>query len=197
MKTKLETFLPSIDPSVTLDAVSAKVEMAFNSFITALAAPCSIHDRDHFRAIMAKFYRHIENAVLNINPPIKPDLNFDWGRCYLRLEKAYGSNAENIAFDMVRTNISGGVYVVLQSVARIMADEYARNQICYEASKFWESLSINEKISVPKEYIENYGHLIPSELMEGGAVRVRAFFWKVLEEHPKIIKRLRNLNRGA
>jgi len=197
MQTKLDKLLQKIDPSVTLDAVSATVEAAFNLFIAILRTRCSIHNRDNFRAIMARFFCHIENSVLHINPPRKSDLKFDWGRCYLRLEKKFGPNAENIAFDMARTNISGGLYAVLKVVARIMAEEFANNQISFEVSKFWDSLTTGEKIAVSKEYIEKYGHLIPSELMEGGAVRVRAFFWKVLEEHPKIVQKLRNVNRGA
>jgi len=77
-----------------------------------------------------------------------------------------------------------------------MAEEYAMNQIRSNISDFWETLSVDEKIEVSREYLEKYGHLIPPELMEGGAVRIRAFFWKVLEEHPRIVKKLRDVHRG-
>jgi len=192
MKTKLDKLLDRIDPAVTIDKVSARVDMAFNSFH---ARPEIISQRDEFRSVMANFYCHIENTVLNLNPPRKPDLKFDWGRCDYQLEKEYGPNGENIAFDMARTNIGGGLYAVLKAVASQMADEYSGNEISSHVSEFWHALSVNEQLAIPKEYLDKYGHLIPSELREDGAVRVRMLFWKTLEEHPRIIKRLRDIGR--
>ncbi len=192
MKTKLDELLDRIDPAVTIDKVSARVDMAFNSF---RARPEVVSQRDEFRSVMANFYCHIENTVLNISPHRKPDLKFDWGRCDQMLEKEYGSNGENIAFDMARTSIGGGLYSVLKAVARQMADEYAGNQISSRVSEFWNALSVDEKIAVPLEYLDKYGHLIPSELREEGAVGVRMYFWKALEEHPRIIKRLRDIGK--
>lgn len=192
MKTKLDKLLDRIDPAVTIDKISARVDMAFNLF---RARPEVINQRGEFRSVMASFYCHIENTVLDINPPRKPDIEFDWGRCYYKLEKEYGSNGENIAFDMARTNIGGGLYAVLKAVARQMADEYSGSEISSCVSEFWNSLSVDEKIAIPKEYLDQYSHLIPSDIREGGAVRIRAFFWKTLENHPRAIKHLRGIGK--
>jgi len=139
----------------------------------------------------------MENEIFHIYPPRKPDCDFDWHRCNLMLKKKYGPNSEDIAFDMARTGIRGGIYAVLKVVASEMADEFASNYIGSVVSDFWNSLSAEEKVAASEEYIAKYGHLIPSEMREEGAVHVRAFFWKVLEEHPKIVKQLRNVNTGA
>jgi len=197
MKTKLDKLIEIIDPSQTLDPESARVDEALNLFLPKLNNLNIIHNRDDFRTLLAGFYCHVENIIFHIHPPRKANPVFDWYRCKNMLEKEYGSNGEDIAFDMARTNIGGGLYAVLKVVAGGMADEYASNYIGSRVSDFWKSLSAKEKVAVSKEYLEKYGHLIPSELMEGGAVNVRLFFWKVLEEHPKIVQKLRNVNRGA
>jgi hypothetical protein len=76
-----------------------------------------------------------------------------------------------------------------------MVDGYAGNEIAARISNFWETLSTDEKVAVSREYLGKYGHLLPPELTSGSAARIRANFLKVLEEHPGIMKRLRNLGR--
>jgi hypothetical protein len=77
-----------------------------------------------------------------------------------------------------------------------MIDEYSSNEIAARISNFWESLSTDEKLEASKEYLDKYGHLLPPELTSGSAARVRANFLKVLQEHPHMIKRLKNIGRG-
>ena len=112
------------------------------------------------------------------------------------LIKEYGANGEKAAFEMVRTGAEQGLYGVLKAVARRMVEDYAGNEIAARISNFWEDLSTDEKLAVSEEYLEKYGHLLPSELTSGNAARVRANFLKVLEEHPNIVKSLRNIGRG-
>jgi hypothetical protein len=110
--------------------------------------------------------------------------------------KEYGTNGEKAAFEMVRTGSEGGLYAVLKAVARRMINEYAGNEISARISYFWENLSVDEQIEATEEYLGKYGHLLPSELTEGSAARIRANFIKVLEEHPNLIKRMRDVARG-
>ena len=71
-----------------------------------------------------------------------------------------------------------------------MIEEYAGNEIRAKVSHFWYSLSMDEQFSVMEEYLEKYRHLLPPELTEGNAVRLKADFTKVLEKHPYMIRRL-------
>lgn len=194
MKTKLDKLIDNIDPTATLDRISFMVDKAVISF---KAGSGVVKNQEEFESIMVNFFCHVENVVLKINPRRLPHPDMDGHRCNNMLRKEYGPNGENTAFVIAKSGTEGGLYSVLRAVARHMADEYAENYIGSFISEFWDSLSVDEKLAVSKEYLDKYGRLIPSELMEGGAVRVRAFFWKVLEEHPKIINRLRNVNRGA
>ena len=194
MRSKLDKFIDSIDPTRSIDPIFSLVDRGVNTFT---AGHGQVHDLKEFKILLAKFFCHIENVTLEIRPKRLPHLDIDWGRCSNILVKEYGANGDITSFEIAKSGTEGGLYSVLKAVARNMADEYASNYIRSSISDFWDSLSVDEKLAVSKEYLEKYWRLIPSELMEGGAARVRAFFWRVLEEHPKIIKRLRNINRGA
>jgi hypothetical protein len=194
VKTKLCKLLKIIDPAHSLDRISILVDNAVNS---SRAGKGQVHDWDEFKALLINNFCHIENVVLEIRPKRLPHFNIDWGRCSNILIKEYGPNGDITAFQIAKSGTEGGLYSVLKAIARHMADEYAGNYIGSYINDFWDSLSVDEKLAVSKEYLDKYGHLIPSELTEGGAVRVRAFFWRVLQEHPKIVQKLRNVNRGA
>lgn len=194
MKTKLDKHIDRTDPSRTFDPISLLADSAINSFKIGRGV---VQTQDEFELLLANFFCHVENVVLKINPRRLPHPDMDMHRCANMLRKEYGTNGETTAFEIAKSGAEGGLYSVLKAVARHMADEYASNYIGAIVSEFWESLSVDERLAVSKEYLDKYGQLIPSELMEGGAVRLRAFFWNVLEEHPKIIKRLRNVNSGA
>lgn len=188
--TKLEKLLETIDPAKTLDQVSARIDDAINSFTIETVI---ISDWCIYKDVLTKFFRHTENLILKIPSFQSTDSEIDWGRCLRLLLKEFGPNGEKVAFDMVRTGTPGGLYAVLKSVARQMLEEYAGNEIRARISHYWHYLSVDEQLATTDEYISKYGHLLPSELTEGSAVRIKANFIKVLEEHPYIIKRMRNI----
>ena len=192
MKSKLDELLDSIDPSKTIDQVSTRANEAINSFDFR---PGIIEDWNTFRCIFIDFFRHTENVILRIGSFESPDPDIDWGRCITHLLKTYGKNGEKAAFEMVRTGVEGGIYTVLKRLATQMAKEYAGNEIRAKAWHFWDSLSVDEQLSTMDEYLLKYGHLLPWELTEGSAARIKASFLKVLAEHPKLIKRLRKIGR--
>jgi hypothetical protein len=165
------------------------VDEAVNSFqIDSLI----IENWDEFRGVLTNFFCHTESIILRIHTPRTPDPDFDWGRCYQLLTKEYGSSGEKAAFEMIRTGAEGGLYAVLKAVASRMIEKYAGNEISARIIHYWQDLSTDEKIAASKEYVQKYGHLLPSELTEGSAARILVNFTKVLEEHPKLIKRMRN-----
>ncbi len=190
MQTKLDRLLSSIDPVRTLDQVSARVDEAVNSFQVESSI---IEHWDEFRTVLTNFFCHTESIILRIHPPRIPDPDFDWGRCWQLLTKEYGSSGEKAAFEMIRTGAEGGLYAVLKAVAKQMIEKYAGNEIIARIIHYWQDLSTDEKIAASQEYVHKYGHLLPSELTEGSAARILVNFTKVLEEHPNLIKRMRNV----
>ena len=190
MQTKLDKLLESIDPIRTLEKVSARADEAINSFHIGLGV---IKQWEEFELILTRFFCHIENVVLLIHPPRLLNPDFDWGRCYRLLINEYGTSGEKAAFEMVRTGAEGGLYAVLKSVAKQMINQYAGNEISGRISCYWENLTVDQRIAALQEYLRKYGHLLPSELTEGSAARIYVNFIKVLEEHPNLIKRMRNI----
>jgi len=191
--TKLDRLLEDIDPARTLDQVSSRADEAVNSFRMQSGI---IKDWQGFRTVLTEFYRHVENTILRIRSGFSPDPDFDWGRCCRVLVKEYGGSGEKAAFEIARTGTERGFYGVLKAVARQMINEYCGNEISAKISNFWQSLTTDEKLAVSQEYLDKYGNLLPGELTSGSAARIRANFIRVLEEHPRTVKRLRNIGRG-
>ena len=192
MTTNLDMLLESIDPSRTYGQVSARVDEAVNNFAMHRAI---IEDWDEYENFLTDFYRHIETVVLRIGSGVPDSREFYWGQCANLLNKAFGTNGFKAAFEMVRTGKEGGLYQVLKTVADLIAEKYAQNEIFARISHYWESLTLDEKLAAPDEYLSKYGYLLPSELTEGSAARLRANFPKVLEEHPKMIRQMRRIGR--
>jgi len=111
------------------------------------------------------------------------------------MDKAFGPDGFKAGFEIVRTGKEGGLYRVLKTVADLMTEKYAQNEISARISRYWDSLTLDEKLAAPEEYLRKYGYLLPGELIEGSAARIRAHFLKVLEEHPKMIRRMRQIGR--
>ena len=192
MPTKLEQLLAEIDPKLTLDKTSALVDSAINTFSFDSG---QITDRDEFENCLTDFFCHVDSNVLGVSQSFNSEhRDFQWGRCGILLSHIYGHNGENTAFDMARTGKSGGLYAVLKAIALRMAEEYAETEVSARISDFWNKLTVDEQFSVMDEYLEKYGHLLPSELTEDSAVRIRANFRQVLEKHPEIIRKIRRLD---
>ena len=189
MRTKLDRLLETLDPAKNLDQVSARVDIAMNSFRVESYLITQWKD---FKEVMARFYSHAESNILMIIPPRKPHYDIDWGRTCRLLIQEYGPAGEKAAFEMVRTGKEGGLYAVLKTIARKMINEYSGNEIKARISRFWDDLSVDERFAACNEYVKKYGHLLPDEITEKNAVRIKANFMKVLEEHPRLIQRLRN-----
>lgn len=188
MLTKLERLLSDIAPERTLDTVAARADAAVNSFSFPSARSESW---DGFMACLGRFFRHIENGVLRLRSDFEIDPQFDWGRCRQLLVEAFGPNGEKAAFDMARSGAEGGLYAVLKSVASKMIEQYANNEIRARVAEYWNNLSVDEQLAAPDEYLKTYGHLLPTDLTEGSAARIRGSFPKVLQQHPHMLSRLR------
>ena len=189
MPTTLEQLLADIDPVKTYDQTFARADNAINSFSIGSG---QITDWEEFAKCMAKFTTHVEAKILQLHPcPV--GLDFYWSRCIQRLSHIYGYNGEKAAFEMARTGNEGGLYAVLKAVTLRMAEEHAEAEIAARIMDCWKALTLDDQVSITDEYLRKYGHLLPSEMTEGSAARIRANFPKVLAKHPKILREIRGL----
>ena len=192
MASTLEKLLESIHPSRTIETVDQRADDAINSF----DMPGARTDRwEDFRRHIVRFLSQVEASVLGLREPSPMDVDFGWGRCAQILVRAYGRNGEKAAFEMARAGTDGGFLAVLKKFARTVAEQYARREIEARVSAYWTDLSIDEQLAAAEEYLESYGHLLPTEMTEDDASRVRGAFWKVLQEHPYLLQRLRRVGR--
>ena len=192
MTTKLDRLLEEIDPSRTLDKVSAKVDEALNSFTVTKA---TIKSYDEFRDFFTKFFLHVETVYHRLPPDFLDYRKFPWNEKAAFLEKAFGQGGELAAFQIAKTGKEGGLYGLLKKVADQMVEERAQPMISACIFHYTESSSVDELLAAPYEYLRKYGHLLPAELTERGAGRLRSNFLSVLEEHPRMIQRIRRIGK--
>lgn len=191
MMTRLDYLLNSLDPRIT-DATNRRVDEAMNTF----RCPVQVTRFPDFVSILTRFFLHLEASILNVAGGM-PDMGMDfhWGRCVRMLVKAYGHNGEKAAFEISRTGKEGGLYGVLKKVGQVLADEYIDNEIKARIGSYWSSLSVEGKLAAGQEYLEKFGHLLPEELTEGSAARVRANLPDALQQHARMLRDLRRIGR--
>ena len=192
METKLDRLLASIDPDRTLTATAEAVDRAINTF--PMPGGC-VESWPEFRDCAGSFVCHVENTVLRVCPPREVHPSMDFGRACRHLMKEFGPDGDKTGANMAIHGVEGGLRGVLETLGRRMADEYGTNEIKARIGAYWNRLTVDEKLAASKEYLSKYGHLLPEDVTEGSAPRLRAYFPKFLEQHPQLIRRLRNVGR--
>ncbi len=190
--TKLDRLLASISPQKTIVEIYNRANEAINTFQTTAA---QITNWDTFRYCMAELLQHVDSCALRLRGPVDVPWEYYWGDCIAVLHRIYGPSGEKAAFEMARTGNEGGLYSVLKAVAMNRAEEYIQNEISSKIIAYLESLSVDEQLDACSEYILKYGHLLPSEITEANAVRIRANFRKVLEKHPRLLLKFQGVGR--
>ena len=188
----LDQLLASIRPEMTLDETSRRADEALNSFALTTAM---IQDWDQFTACLDKFLDHVEAKILRLSGPVRLDPSFHWSRCAQMLRNLYGPSGEKVAFEKARTGNEGGLYAVLKALALTVGEQCAENEIRARIGQYWGQLPVNEQLAAVDEYLQKYGHLLPSEMTEGSAGRIRAGFPKVLEMHASLLHGIRRVGR--
>lgn len=190
--TKLDRLLKFIHPSITIEQILSRVHLALDTFPKG---SISIRSFDDFKMLVTRFYGHVEMRVLQIRSSYIPNPEIYWGRCHRILCNEYGPNGIIAAMDISLSGAEGGVYAVLKTIAFQQIKHYSNTEITAKVVKFWECLSLEERLAVIDEYLEKYGWLLPSELKESNAARLRMNFIKVLIGHPNIISEMRKIGR--
>jgi S-adenosylmethionine:diacylglycerol 3-amino-3-carboxypropyl transferase len=144
---------------------------------------------------MGRFLQHLDAIIFRLREPVDVPISYYWQRCVPLLLDLYGRNGEKASFDMSRSGTDGGLYAVLRAVASKVAEQYAARDVSTRVLNYWNSLNVEEQLASATEYLNKYGHLLPAEVTEGSAARIRANFHRVLEEHPQILRRLRRVGR--
>ena len=192
MATKLDRLLNDIHPSRTVDEPRRRADEALNSLRTPRGG---VRDRHEFRSLMTRTFVHIECAALRMGRRRTPHPTMDWARCCEMFKRIYGPEGEYVAIQKALHGHDGGLFSVTRDLAASMAEEYARNEISARVAAYWGSLTVDEKLAASKEYIAKYARLLPPDVAENGAARLRAYFPKFLEKHPFLVQTMSRIGR--
>ena len=187
MATRLEELLESIDPSRTIDQVSAAVDDAFNSF----RHNHPIRSFDDYRKYMSAFVQYIEQIVVKFKSNDPYDQEFFWTRYSNLVRNGYGQDAWKLNYEKIITGKDGGLYKLLKDVAAMILDDRSGREISARVWRFWESLTNDEKLKTVDEFLQKFGRLLPSEYTGGGGAYLKANFPRVLEKYPQLLMEIR------
>ena len=192
MESGLEQLLADIHPAVTTEQTNRRADDALNSFEVRTAV---ISDWEEFTACMGNFFAHVEAKVLGLQKSLCAAPSLHWPRCIQMLHRIYGPSGDKVAFEKARTGNEGGLYNVLKALALTMGEQYAENEINARVIHYWEQLTVDEQLAAATEYLDKYGHLLPTEMTDGTAARIRVNFPKVLQMHPYLLQKIRRVGR--
>jgi len=187
MATRLEELMESIDPSRTIDRVSAAVDDAFNSF----EYNNPISSFDDYEEYMARFVMHIESVVLNFGSNVPYNKNFWWARYSNLVGNRHGPDAWKMNYEKILTGKDGGTYKLLKDVAAMILEDRSGREISARVWRFWEALTNDEKLETVDEFLQKFGHMLPSEYTGGGGAYLKANFPRVLEKYPQLLMEIR------
>jgi len=187
MATRLEELLESIDPSRTIDQVSAAVDDAFNSFRNNNP----IRSFDDYEEFMSRFVQHVESVVLKFGSNVPYNKDFWWARYSNLVSNRHGRDAWKMNYEKIITGKDGGLYKLLKDVAAMILDDRSGREISARVWRFWESLTNDEKLKTVDEFLQKFGRLLPSEYTGGGGAYLKANFPRVLEKYPQLLMEIR------
>ncbi len=187
MATKLEKLLEEIDPSGTIDKVERRISDALSGYHREQN---TVDSWEEHKTCLAEMVQIGRNAVLNLPDDFSNDLEQNYHEAIHYLEREVGSI--QAVYDIMKTGAEGGIYKILRTLARLMAEDYSQNEIKARVAAYWSRLSVDEKLAAPDEYVEKYQDILAQKTREE-TVRLKVAFWQVLEEHPRMLKRLREL----
>ena len=171
MKNALERLLDNICPAGTVEEVSRLVDTALITF----PIPARIDRWDIFVRTTVHLCLQVEKAILKPRGGMPDmDLSFYWGLYRRFLVAAFGHHGDKAAFELARTGNEGGYRTVATKVAEAIVRDYSGNWIKAHVWSYWNGLSNEEKYAAADEFLVKCGHLLPWELTEGSAGRVRA-----------------------
>ncbi len=192
MSSKLDRLLDEIHPSRNIDVVEANINRAMAGYYRSSN---TVSSWEEYQECLAEFVRQARNAVLHAPSGAGHNNDVNFGEALGHLKNDYPGDTLQAVYDIVRTGAEGGIYQILRTIARHMAEEYSQNEITAKVVSYWNSLSVDEKIAAPYEYIKKFSNVLPRQIVEGDNVRFRGFFWKVLEQHPRMLKQVQELGR--
>lgn len=190
MTSKLDSLLDAIAPEHTLEDVAACVDDAMNSF-TLQPKRVETWGWDEFEDFTGEFLRHVVCTALLRIPPEDQRTDHIWPMFSYAIDEAYAPQGQRLALKLARTGAEGGIYAVMRKTGQALVNRWAHNRISSLVSEYWNGLSDKEKRTVPGEYLQRCGDLLPADVQEKLKWTPWFNFFQILEQHPRLLQRMR------
>jgi hypothetical protein len=192
----LDRFLDNLHPTRIIDPIRRVFDQALETFPHKVSR---ITRWPEFQYWFVLLCRHCEATFLGLqDTEPRCSIDFDWRQLRRYLIASFGSSGDLAGFEIARTGSEGGLITVAREVTRAIGNEYIDNHISVHVWSYWNTLSIDEKLSAGDEFLARCGHLYPEEMKEGSAARIRANLPQVLMQYPHLLDRIRRtVHTGA
>lgn len=191
---QLDELLDRIDPRKTIDHGNVLLDKALNSYSFAKS---QVDNNDEFMKVCGDFYWHVESTLLDLGPSVSPNDKMKQSFALNLLIDIFGRQNTDTAYRIASSGVEGGLFGVLRKMGEAMAKKHVDTQIAVEVSEFISRLMKNlpEYHATAREYAQKYGHLLPREALEDNAIYIAINFGKILNSHPYMVKRMREIGR--
>ena len=186
MATKLEILLEKIDPVNTIDKYEKRLNQALNDYRRENNI---VESWDEFEEVLVGFFQIASQYGYSVSG-ITADRKFLSGMALDLLSNEYPRDTRNTVYDIMTSGTEGGVYQIIKVMSRVLAEQLSQRVIGSYVLEYWNSLSVQEQLAAPDEYVQIYQDILPKSIVRNN-IRLKIKFWEELEKHPRRIKAIR------
>jgi hypothetical protein len=190
MRSNLKQLLEKIDYRNLFEEDQRRVDHVLTRY---RSVKNTIGNYNEFQDCLINFVSQIYSAIINVpkafdtaNRSIMYDLALTF------LKSKYPRNTERTLYEIMHSGSEGGVYRILKTLAKIMSEKIYQDGIEYHVALYLNEMDFEEKEAAVKEYIKEYGSILPGNYQRD-PISIMISFDKVLQQHPIMMKRLREL----
>jgi hypothetical protein len=193
--TRLERFMKQLEPAVSIDPVHRRVDEALRTL--PVPARSAVRNYLAFEDRSVLLWWHIEPYLRDIADFPQRNTSDALHQCRIIYRALFGSEGETAAYEMVHNNVEGGWRKLVHAFAHKMADDFIDEQLALSTDQFWNLLSTPGKHAAADEFILKWGFLLPGELTENSAARIRTYLPEYLKRIPEALQRLQQISLPA
>ena len=161
----------------------SRVEMPPSGMIT---------NRNDYDQFLASFYWHLYCPEMEVESNWNQHHRYIEGKAFNLLQREYGPNARIRTFDLARSGSEGGLLAILRTLRQLVLDEFFVNQTNALVDHYWRNSTNEEILADGRDYLAEYGDMLPQEMAESSGAAILANYRKVLAQHPMHIHKLRS-----
>lgn len=141
-----------------------------------------------FDSLLGAFY-----LALQFPPSANLSDSENWAasKALLLLRRDYETQTRIRCFDIARSGVEGGLPVLLRRLTRRIGDDLAQTRSLTLVNPYWRRTDPITLLGDGRDYVAEYGHLLPAEMLEDGGIVILDRFHKTLLHHSTLLADIR------